>query len=132
MTRIHDYRYGAGRDLLRASEQEVDRILKREDAAEVAAVERSYWSRFPAPTAGRLRKHAARFGPEGVQDIAAVYAVDLTTPKPASTARQRRTTETLVRQVVDLRKRGLRVWPIAKKLNISERRVSAILASATV
>jgi hypothetical protein len=84
-----------------------------------------------APTAERLHRHAERFGPEGVQEIADVYGVNMRVKKAIKKApRQRRTTDDLRRQVIDLRERGLVQGAIADALNVSDERVRAILVSA--
>jgi hypothetical protein len=44
-----------------------------------AANEREFWVRlgWPVPSRERLRRHGERFGREGVDEVAAVYGVDL-------------------------------------------------------
>jgi hypothetical protein len=92
---------------------------------------RNYWRRhFPnTPTATELHRHAERFGREGVDEIAAVYEIELN----ASTARQagprskRHTGPALREQVIELHGRGLLPTAIADVLNVSDRRVKEVL-----
>ena len=94
-----------------------------------------YWrSQFPdAPSAEGLHKHAQRFSPDGVSEIRDAYQVTLLNMSPAPTSkapRTRRTTESMKTKVLNLHERGVVPAAIADTLNISDRRVSAILRAA--
>lgn len=82
------------------------------------------------PTAEQLRKHAERFGPEGVAEIAAAYGIDMSAksiaPKPK---RRRRTTPGIKAQVAELHARGMIPAAIADTLNLADRRVKELLAA---
>jgi hypothetical protein len=77
-----------------------------------------------AVTAEQLRRHIARYGAEGCEELAAALGVVLPGPK-----RRRRTTPTLRSQVLELRARGLVPEAIADALNISDRRCRSLLRS---
>jgi hypothetical protein len=64
-------------ELTKARERE--RIQERAKVRRARETERIFWLReFPtAPTPEALRRHAERFGKEGVQEIADLYGVDL-------------------------------------------------------
>ena len=95
--------------------------------------EADYWrSQFPdAPTSEELHRHVARFGPDGVAEIRDAYQVTMRSAPPTSKAPKRRhTTETLKAKVLNLHERGVVPAAIADQLNISDKRVSAILKAA--
>jgi hypothetical protein len=86
---------------------------------------------LPGVTAEALRRHVARFGPDGVAAVADAAGVDLRAkPERPDASRQRRTTDELVRQVLALAAKGMLATAIADRLNVSDRRVAAILAAA--
>lgn len=87
--------------------------------------------RAPVPTAEQLRRHAERFGPDGVNETARQLGVE-TCVRPAQKAKQRRhTTRNLRGQVLELHRRGAMAEAIADTLDVSDRRVQSILASAS-
>jgi hypothetical protein len=67
--------------------------------------EQFFWrAAFPkAPTGDRFHRHAEKFGPEGIREIASFYGIDRTvkTARPVAKKR-RRTSDELRHQVVDL------------------------------
>ncbi|MFL5916749.1 MAG: hypothetical protein ACJ752_14105 [Gaiellaceae bacterium] len=82
-------------------------------------------------TEAALRKHAQRFGPDGVAEIAEAYghsalAAELAEGGP----RGRRTTPSMKEQVRALHARGLVPAAIADALNLSDSRVRRLLAQA--
>jgi hypothetical protein len=99
----------------------------------------------PAPTPRQFARHAELFGPECVVETAAAYLpaaevarleIELARlnrkggkPRPAA-RRQRRTTWSLLEQVRELDRRGMVSAAIADTLNVSDRRVTAILAQS--
>jgi hypothetical protein len=85
-------------------------------------------------TAEQLRKHAARFGPEMVAETAVAAGIDVrqrSKRQPAPARRQRRSSQQITQQVLELRGRGLVVSAIADSLNISDRRARQIIAATT-
>jgi hypothetical protein len=78
-------------------------------------------------TAKALEKHFKRFGPEGVEEIAMQAGVGLSKDITRKLPQRRRTTVGLKQQVKDLKARGVIPAGIGNVLNISERRVKAIL-----
>jgi hypothetical protein len=81
-----------------------------------------------SPTGEQLRRHADRFGPDGVNETAVVYGVDLRVYETERREkRHRRTSSTLRSNVIELRARRLVDTAIADALNIADRRVREIL-----
>jgi hypothetical protein len=78
-------------------------------------------------TAKALEKHARKFGPDGVEEIAVWEGLALPADVTRKLPQKRRTTVGLKQQVADLRARGVLPSGIANVLNISERRARAIL-----
>jgi len=93
---------------------------------------RSYWLRcFPkAPTSNEFHRHAERFDREGVNEIAAVYRIELNaSPARQAGPRSRRHTRPALRQqVIELHQRGVLLTAIAEALNVSDRRINEVLA----
>jgi hypothetical protein len=101
---------------------------------EFAEADTAYWRRFNrdngTPREEQLRRHAQRYGNEGVSEIAATIpngsalAAELT---ESHGSRQRRTSTPLREQVLALKNRGMVRAAIADTLNVSDRRVAEIL-----
>lgn len=95
------------------------------------SAEQRYWRReFPsAPSAEQLRRHAARFGAEGINETGAAYGIDLGRKIRDETkpSRQRRSSAQLRAEVIELHSRGVLPEAIADTLNVSDRRVKALL-----
>jgi hypothetical protein len=76
-----------------------------------------------------LRRHAERYGTDGVKAVASVCGLDLNVRKVAELPkRRRRTTGQLVEEARLLRDRGMVPGAIADVLNVSDRRVKELLA----
>jgi hypothetical protein len=94
-------------------------------------VEQIYWRKhFPEPpTEAGLRKHAKRFGREGVSEIADAYGMTALAVELAedSGARGRHTSDAMREQVRALHNRGVVPTAIADTLNISDARVGKLL-----
>jgi hypothetical protein len=81
--------------------RERERIRDRAKVRLAREADRLFWLReFPnAPTPEALRKHAEKFGKEGVQEVADLYGIDLQgrskvrSPKRLSEARSKRATD---------------------------------------
>jgi hypothetical protein len=85
---------------------------------------------LPAPDREALYVHAEKFGPEGVNETAQVYGVNMKVKKAApKPKRRRRTTAELRHQVLELHRRKIVPAAIADTLNVSDRRVAQILRS---
>jgi hypothetical protein len=68
-----------------------------------------------------LRRHAERYGTDGVKAVASVRGLDLIVRKVAELPkRRRRTTSDLIEEVRQLRDRGMVVGAIADVLNVSD------------
>ncbi len=79
-------------------------------------------------TGDRLHRHAERFGPDTVKATAEMHGLDLRVKSQTGRPkRRRRTSEDLRREVAELRGRGMVPSAIADVLNVSDRRVSALL-----
>jgi hypothetical protein len=98
----------------------------------VTATRRTYWDtvEHPAPTAAQLLKHAAKFGPEMVNETAAQFGVKMPRLAVETPKRQRRSGPTVNAQVLELHSRGSVPAAIADTLNLSDRRVRGILDAA--
>lgn len=81
-------------------------------------------------TAKALERHAKRFGVEGIEEIAVEFGIGLPREVMRKLSPKRQTTISLRQQVTDLSARGVRPGGIANVLNISERRVRALLKAA--
>jgi hypothetical protein len=80
------------------------------------------------PTRDQLLRHAEKFGTEGVADVAREYEIDMRRlKKEAKPKLRRRTNDELRGQVLELASRGVVKTAIADALNISDRRIDAIL-----
>ncbi len=102
-------------------EAELAKAKAREPRAGLTAEQRYWRLHFPqAPTEEALRKHARRFGREGVSEIADAYGMTATAAELAEAGgkRRRRTTDTLRAQVVALHERGIVPAAIADSLNV--------------
>ena len=76
-------------------------------------------------------RHAERFGTEGVADVAREYEADMRRLKKEDKPKlRRRTNDELRGQVLELVSRGVVKTAIADTLNISDRRIDAILKAA--
>ena len=83
------------------------------------------------PNGDAFHRHSQRFGPELVNETAKLLGVDTNVKRERpKVRRQRRTNADLTAQVVELHSRGAVVAAIADTLNIADRRVTEILASA--
>jgi hypothetical protein len=82
------------------------------------------------PTRDELLRHAERFGTEGVADVAREYKVDMRRLKKEAKPLRRRTNDELRGQVLELTSRGVVKTAIADALNVSDRRIDAILKAA--
>lgn len=79
-----------------------------------------------------LRRHAERFGPEGVREVALKSSTKMSRVAangPNAPKRRRRTTQDLVEQVTELHTRGLAATAIADTLNLGDRRVREIITA---
>jgi hypothetical protein len=114
----------------RGDGRSVGSVNEKTDDFDKASV--GWWRRnFPdAPTVQALQRHAQRFGPEGVNEIAEVYGDLTAVPASVGPKRMRRTGLSLRSQVLALRDRGIVPSAIADTLNVSDRRVREILAAA--
>jgi hypothetical protein len=82
-------------------------------------------------TVDGLRRHAERYGPDGVKAVASVRRLDLNVRKVAELPkRRRRTTGDLIEEARRLRERGMVTGAIADVLNVPDRRVKELLAEA--
>lgn len=102
-------------------------------AAEAGEPVRGYWQVEPPDREG-LHQHVRKFGPDGVKETAATFGINMQVTAARSKSgkpRQRRTTDTVRAQVLNLHARGLISAAIADTLNLSDRRVKAILTEAT-
>jgi hypothetical protein len=85
------------------------------------------------PDGDALHKHAFRFDTELVNETAKLLGVDTSVKRaPKAAPRQRRTNEDLTAQVLELRDRNHLPATIADTLNVSDRRVTAILRDAAL
>ena len=76
-----------------------------------------------------FRRHAGRYGTEGVKAVASVRGLDLNVRKVAELPkRRRRTTGDLIEEARRLHARGMVAGAIADVLNVSDRRVRELLA----
>jgi hypothetical protein len=82
------------------------------------------------PTRDELLRHAERFGTEAVADVAQEYGVDMRLKKDAKPKLRRRTNDELRGQVLELASRGVLKTAIADALNVSDRRIDAILKAS--
>jgi hypothetical protein len=82
-------------------------------------------------TEAALRRHAQKFGPDGVAEIADAYGhTALAAELAESGPRGRRTTTSMKEQVRALHDRGLVPGAIADALNLSDSRVRRLLTQA--
>jgi hypothetical protein len=119
-------------EIYRTQRLELDRRVQRQEEALGIHLlaEMSVPRKWGSPSAEQFLRHAERFGPAGVKDMAAAMGVKLTLKRrPTEMKRRRRTTEDLRRQVLDLDARGVMPTAVADALHISDRRVKKILAA---
>jgi hypothetical protein len=133
-----ELRAALGRQAVRAQFRTRWRVelIARGDEFEAAAAE--LLDRMTGDVAGdALLRHARRFGVECVLGTARTHLsdrqrrdleLDLAGTSATRATRQRRTTDEVTEQVIALAERGLIEPAIADTLNISDRRVRAILA----
>lgn len=87
---------------------------------------------LPAPDADKLARHIKLYGTEGVDAIRDAYPLESLplTAYRTTAPRGRRITEELIEVILHFRALGSPVSALATTLNLSERRIRAVLAAA--